>query len=466
MGALLLGLALRLAPIADDPLHPDECLYASWALAIADGSDPWLRLAALDKPPLYPYLLAGWSKVVGPGPVALRMLGIASALAGLMAFSAASKRLYGPAPALAGLVMMALSPAAVALDGTALTDQPAIALALAALLASLRGSGVAAGLLFGLALATKPQLLAFLPLILAALISRRRQWREAALGVAVVASLVLSYELVRQAPAGFADMALRNYGRDSSASSLPWLAREWLAVLRWSWADPRAMAFWATVCLGGLVTVLLNSVTSMAIGDSVAAGAALSLLLYLGANVVFGAPAWDRYTLVAVPLLAMLFAWAVARISASLRRGYGLLASAILALAMATLLLRPAQEAAFGRLPVGDTSRWQGIETVAAYLRGQVPGRATLLYQEFGWHLRYYARGFTQDLRWFRDDAQLLAEAERAEPGYVLLPADAGGRRQLALLREAGFSIETVLTAYRHDGSPSMYLLRLAGRPV
>ena len=39
---VLLGLALRLAPLVGDPLHQDEALYSFWGRLISTGRDPWL----------------------------------------------------------------------------------------------------------------------------------------------------------------------------------------------------------------------------------------------------------------------------------------------------------------------------------------------------------------------------------------------------------------------------------------
>ncbi|MHB0876551.1 MAG: ArnT family glycosyltransferase [Anaerolineae bacterium] len=453
---LFLGLALRLAPIADDPLHPDECLYASWALSVADGSDVMLRSADIDKPPVYPYLLAAWSALAGTGPTALRLLGIAAAAGTLTSLLVLFDRLYGRAAALAGLVLVALSPVAIALDGTALTDPAAVAFALLASLAAANGRGVAAGALLGLAAATKPQLLAYLPLVLL-LLPRpwRRAWVRVAMGVLAVAAAVAVWEVVRAAPRTFVAAAVDNYGLLGGSSPGAALALTWLPLLRWILGDPWAIGLSGIAVAIALVLALFARANGRA--TLAASGAALSIAGYLAGSLALGMPAWDRYALPLVPLCGLLLAWAASVFGARLRR-LSWAPGAALALALGLMLLAPAREAAASRLPLGDTSRWGGIEGVAAYVRGQVPGRATVLYRDLGWQLRYYLRGFPQDFRWVPDEGSLVADAARAEPCYVLVPAETAGEEMSATLRAAGMRLRPAYVAYRHDGSASMTL--------
>jgi hypothetical protein len=56
--------------------HPDEALYASWALSIAYGRDMLLAQAAPDKPPLLFYLMAGVFFILGRVEVAGRLVGL------------------------------------------------------------------------------------------------------------------------------------------------------------------------------------------------------------------------------------------------------------------------------------------------------------------------------------------------------------------------------------------------------
>jgi hypothetical protein len=138
----------------------------------------------------------------------------------------------------------------------------------------------------------------------------------------------------------------------------------------------------------------------------------------------------------------------------------GLAATALLL----ALMLPAAREAAAGVLPLGDTSRWQGIEEMTAFVRGQVPGRATILHRQFGWHLGYYMRGFPQDFRWSAETEQLARDAVGAEPCYVLVTADEA-EEVIGVLVQAGYGTALAHAVYRHDGSPSMLLYRVMERP-
>ena len=77
-GLLLLAWGLRVAVVTAHRLHPDEALYGYWGMLVLSGRDPWLARAAVYKPPLAPYLVAGaqWSLGVQDGRDRLAELGI------------------------------------------------------------------------------------------------------------------------------------------------------------------------------------------------------------------------------------------------------------------------------------------------------------------------------------------------------------------------------------------------------
>ena len=177
--ALALGILLR-ALLLDRPgLHPDEALYASWALRIADGSDPALLGVYVDKPPLLLYLLAGLFRLAGfdgQAPLDPGRLILAGRLAALLASSVSlallwliARRVYGPRVALGALALFALSPLAVRLSPTLFTDPWLVVWLLLALWAALGRHAWLTGIACGLAYATKQQGLLFLPLLLAVL---------------------------------------------------------------------------------------------------------------------------------------------------------------------------------------------------------------------------------------------------------------------------------------------------------
>jgi hypothetical protein len=176
---LALGLLLR-ALLLDRPgLHPDEALYASWALRIADGSDPALSGVYVDKPPLLLYLLAGLFRLAGydgGAPLEASRLILAGRLAALLTSGASlallwliARRIHGPRVALAALALFALSPLAVRLSPTLFTDPWLVLWMLLGLWAALDRRAWLAGIACGLAFATKQQAVLLAPLVLAVL---------------------------------------------------------------------------------------------------------------------------------------------------------------------------------------------------------------------------------------------------------------------------------------------------------
>lgn len=449
-GLIILGLLLRLTAISEDPLHPDECLYASWAAAVWPGGDLLLRGVVIDKPPVFPYLLAAWSQLVGAGPTALRLLGALSAMVGMLCIFRMAQGAVGSWAAVAGLVLAALSPAAVALDATAFTDPPAVALAL--LSATLAGGGRmgAAGVLLGLAAATKPTVVAFLPLVLAVAPSLdRRALVRLSGGAGIVTLAVIAWEWVRAPEVGFLSAALAHYGVGVGIS---FDAGAWWRLLRWVWGRQETVALWGLLAAAGVAVSLRHrSAAARLLWGSLAAGG-----LYLITQMTVSAPAWDRYLLPMVALTAPATAGAlgclVSRLQGRWRSGAGVGVTVLLAL----LMLAPAKEAAQGRLPLGDTSAWAGIDSVAAYFRGRVPGRATVLYHDLGWHIRYYMAGFPQDFLWYRTPDELVSAVGEAEPVYLLASAGDTADADTAHLRAAGFEVESCLVTYRYDGTPAL----------
>ncbi|MCB0182347.1 MAG: hypothetical protein KDI62_29250, partial [Anaerolineae bacterium] len=63
--AVLVALLLPLNLLANQPLHHDEALYATWAVTLAAGDDPWLSATPIDKPPLFLLLVAGVFRLLG-----------------------------------------------------------------------------------------------------------------------------------------------------------------------------------------------------------------------------------------------------------------------------------------------------------------------------------------------------------------------------------------------------------------
>ena len=175
-GIILAGAALRLIWVFQVGLHPDEALYASWALRIADGSDPLLLGVYVDKPPFLPYLLAGIAWLMGHAPDSIahlqqlvtfgRLAGVGAGLASLELLWSLARPVYGKRVAALAVAFLALSPLTIRLSPSLLTDPWLVLWMLLGLWAAQRGRPWLAGIACGLAFATKQQALLILPLVL------------------------------------------------------------------------------------------------------------------------------------------------------------------------------------------------------------------------------------------------------------------------------------------------------------
>jgi hypothetical protein len=160
-----LGALARLVPIATNRFHQDEALYSTWALHIATGRDMLLNGFPVDKPPLFLYTLALFFKLFGPSEVTARLPGVLASTASVALVTYLAWRLYGRPTALAAAALMAFSPFNILFAPTALTDPLLVALVLGALCLAVQGHWTWAGVVAGLAAATKQQGLLFLPLV-------------------------------------------------------------------------------------------------------------------------------------------------------------------------------------------------------------------------------------------------------------------------------------------------------------
>ena len=169
---------LRLIPwLTNYPLHRDEALYGFWARLIASGQDPLLLIPWVDKPPLVLYLLAADVRAFGTSELALRVPGIIASLLLVLVTFGFARRAYDVRTALVAAGLLALSPFAILFAPTAFTDPWLTLWLVAAAWAALARRPLLAGLLLGLAVASKQQGVLGVPLVFALLAVGR--WRRA-----------------------------------------------------------------------------------------------------------------------------------------------------------------------------------------------------------------------------------------------------------------------------------------------
>jgi hypothetical protein len=525
VAVLLAGFLLRLAPMGQNRTLEDEALYSYWGLQIATGSDPMLDREPVDKPPLFPYLIAlsfrllggirpqAADDVVAPGPdtplvggpltcrpepcqVEIRTLEAAARLPGLLASVASIALVYALGARLfrstiVGLLAALLytfSPFAALFASTAFVDPWLTAWVLGALLAASDGRIALAGVLAGLAAATKQQGLLFLPLVITfGLLSGRRlgspdpkprriwlRWLLFALGFAVVLGGVIAWDQAREQRPGFFDQSVASYGGLGFASvpDLGHRALEWLRLMGYFWVSP-----W----LSGLLLVLLGawaitSAVRMKRHRSSRTGqpsalASSSLLIFVVAFLLvhwlLDFETWDRYLLALLPLVALLVARAGVAVGKTLQASRWRAAyAACLTVAVLAALAAPVSSAARSGIPVGgDHGAYDGIDTMASYIRESLPPGSVLYDHWLGHHYRFYLYGAPLHIHWYPDleDLALDAALYVREPRYIALPSWHDSSDTVAALAAAGVALRPAYQALRRDGTVSFRLFQLVG---
>jgi 4-amino-4-deoxy-L-arabinose transferase-like glycosyltransferase len=313
---LLLALALRLAPWGQNRFLEDEALYAYWGLQIATGADPMLDREPVDKPPLHPYTLALSFLALGQNETAARLPSLLASVAGIALVYALGKHLPFPTPpqqrsirrsggeevGLLAALLLALSPFDILFASTAFTDPLLTALVLGALLAAAKGRVGAAGVLCGLAAATKQQGLLFLPLVIVVgLLStrlRKSDWLRFALGFALIAGGVLGWDAARAQRPGFWQQGLISYGGLGPAQpqALDERAGAWLRLAGDFWGAPwlNILLLWVLVLWAGTSALRVPHLPPPSQVD-LALGVFIACFLLL--HWLVGFQVWDRYLL-------------------------------------------------------------------------------------------------------------------------------------------------------------------------
>ncbi len=482
---LAVGLALRGLLLNQPGLHPDEALYASWALRIADGSDPALLGVYVDKPPFLPYLLAGLFRLAGfdgSSPPQIAHLVLAGRLAALLASAGSlallwliARRVHGPTAALLTLALFALSPLAVRLAPPLFPDPWLVLWMLLSLWAALTSRAFLAGLAFGLAFATKQQALWLAPLLLAVCFAAPRApastarlaWRWLN-GFALLAVAVLWWDSLRwQWMPSYWERSAQTYGGLALALDASLLQRlaQWGELLGYTLGWPLWLGLAAL--LGGAWRLRRGRPPQ----PPAASGWFHRLLLlfvvaWLLLHLLTNLAAWDRYALPLVPLLALLAArgaqWSWQAIGPWLQTARDprwIRAGAAAGLALA--LLSTAHLAAWAPLPLADGGAYDGVAQVAARVAAAGPAPTVLYHQALGWHYSFYLYDAPVDLRWWQEPADLARKAG-ASVGQRQWIAFAAGREDEAGARAAlarfGLELRPLPASRDPSAAPSITL--------
>ena len=506
---LLLALVLRLAPWGYNRFLEDEALYAYWGLQIATGTDLTLDEEPIDKPPLHPYILALSFLLstpppevrfeIGPGhESSARLPSLLASMASVVLVYTLVVRLYGDArTGLLAALLLALSPFDILFASTAFTDPLMVALVLGALAAAAGDRLGLAGLLAGLAVATKQQGLFFLPLIVAlgllapqkpvappdatttkektrrntrVLAWMRRAWHQRwlrfALGFVLVIACIVWWDLSRLQRPGFLEQGSISYGglAPAEVGTLAQRGEDLLGLAASFWVSPWFNALLIAALAGWLVGGFMGWWKGWTRIDVAIGTFCLAFLLL---HWLIGFQVWDRYLLGMVPLLALLGARAFIAFLNAIR---GRLWRRIYVIALVGVLIvtlaAPVLAAARSELPVGgDHGAYDGIDHLATYMRTQAPPGSVLYHYWLGYHYRFYLYSAPLRLHWYPDLEDLVRDAQiyRREPRYIAFPSWQDSEPVVSALKETGITLDPVYQTTRRDGSVSFKLYRMDG---
>jgi len=468
---LLLGLALRWPLWTTFRFREDEALYGYWAWLIYSRVDVMLRTAPVDKPPLFPYLVAWLYEFFSPSEVAARIPGLVASSLSLPLLYAWARRLFDRQTARRALFLQAVMPLTVLMAPTAYMDALMVGFCLLAAWAATRRTPYAwlwaagSGMALAAGITTKPLALLWLPLVwgVAALTGRL------SLGWGLAWLAGFAYPLWRwwewerlRGVTSTVTMGFVHYGGISLLPPARWGSR------LFSWAEVAA-ASW-----GG--TMVLATVLGLAIVGGVCAFAGRERLnlrqrrvtLWLWAwsvgvgilYMVITIASWDRYLLTAAPIWAVLTArgWRAVE-----QKGHTLLSRLFV-----VLLLWVGVQSGRAAYPVGgDHGAYDGIGAVSAYIMAELPRGGVVYHHWLGWHYGFYLFGAPYDYRWWPDAAWLARDAVR-EPVPKVLVFQGWRERErqtvLTALVRAHVPVKVVARIYGRDGGLRFWIYML-GQP-
>lgn len=487
-GIVLSGFALRVALLATNRFHPDESLYAGFALRIADARDVWLSQEVVDKPPLALYLGAAALNMLGAkarygillAELALRLPALAASTISIALAAGCARKLLGPPADIFTGLLLALSPLAISFGATLFIDALLGCLVLASLLLVLRGHWAWSGSAFAAAYACKQSALLFLPLVLALGLllqvpalgthHRVRQLRNwvAPLLAALVAVYVWDY--LRAAPIGFWEQGYADNmpGRFiRSAELLP----------RWQQLAGLAPMMAGAPALNGLLlaySIWLPARSLTATNWPLRTTANLVILgfvaAYFAAYWLLAVNLWDRYFVPLAPFALMLVAAPLAAANDWLQshnpsRAMHALAVACIAL-LATVLPASLRASASGYALGGDHGAYDGIERVAAVLRSAPTG--SVLYDHWlGWQWKFYLDHGPLHVSWVQGPTNLQTDLRTfgsVSPRYFVAPSWEPFAEMQSAISAAGYACVPLLNTTRRDGSHSFMLYQLVAK--
>ncbi len=505
LAILLLGFALRAAPLLQNRFHPDEALYATFARLIASGRDPMLSTVVVDKPPLPFYLMAASMSAFGGTEFAARLPTLFAGVVSIALLVALGRALYDRRTAALGALTLALSPLAILFAITLFTDTLLAAFVLWALLMAARGRWRLAGLAVGLAFTCKQTALFLVPLVLAVgtiqFIYHGENKKNSVFSVLsavmnflwpalLCAAAVFLWDALRHAPISFWVQGYtdNNPGRLVRANEIwPRLAA-WADLFHTLTGSRLAEA----ALLAGLLALFVPRRRSRAtLHDYTLAAFTLA---FLGGYWLLAFNVWDRYLIVLAPMVALLLGRVIAVVSGqwtvdsgqwtvdsdrwtvdsdlssfcARHFSFSIVHRRIASLFIVSLFIvsmsAPALVAARSGYPVGgDHGAYDGIDEIAKTLH-TVPAGSVLYDHWLSWELGFYLFDGPAYLVWMPGPDALaddLRSFGRASPRYIVAPSWESFTEMQTAIEAAGFTVQTIQTAHRRDGSLSFTLYKI-----
>ncbi len=488
VGVVWLGVALRFHGLFFNSFSVDEALFASWARLIAVWQDPLLVGQVVDKPPLLFYIQAMFYPILGAFEWAARMPNIIASVLLIPMTCLLSWRLFGDEiTALLAAAFVAFSPLAIQFSATAYTDPLLTLFLVASLLVIVNprtghlldsdptGNGLLAGVLFGLAAATKYQAWLFLPLVVGLALFKGWKWREARnwmIGLVGILLLVVAWDIVRTGNFTLVNEQLKSFG----GLRLAWSWELWPRLEAWGklWAyliDSLVLLFALMLAVPLFFALLIFKVDRSTSLDQM-------LLIFVLGYFVFhwflAIPTWDRYIVPIIPIVGLLLSRFVYRLFNFFLHSVPLLTEYknvfrrlvwfvpfLLVVVQAPSVL----DAYHGRLPVGGSpAADHGAAQVARALEGAPYG--TVLYDHwYSWQWRYHLFDKKVYVNWFPGPDALIEDltvfATRDNLSYLAVPNNAESIPILRRLSEAGFSLQPISLSDKAKDDPMINLYRI-----
>lgn len=444
-------------------LREDEALYGYWAWLIYSGIDPMLRTAPVDKPPLFPYLLAWLFGHFTPSEEVARLPNLFWGALSLPLLYGWLRALLGSRTARRAFFLYAAFPLAVLLTPTVYLDTTMVGFLLLSAWAATRRRkralwALLSGVSWAAAVTTKPPALAWLPLIWGTLAHqrpKRRVWLFWGAGAVLPLWRWFQWEEARGGIPTWR-MGWAHYGGLKVLPPSMWGHRcaEWASVWHgaWGWVGGVAVA-------GVLVWVFWQGR-----GEVVPRPIRWLSLWWVGmatAYVVTTLAPWDRYLLLFGPVTVALVGWGWNRAEQVWPKVRPLLLAGVLLWGGIT-----GTRAMGAQFPVGgDHGAYDGLDAVVAYVARDVPRGGVVYHHWLGWHYGFYLFGAPYDFRWWPDVTWLAQDAAQ-HPDQVkvlVLPAWHQGTwlEVTRALEKAGVDAELVARIRGEDGGLRFWIYRL-----